>query len=487
MNFNKTSIDDLRENMLKAINNNDKHALNENFTEYIQLIGFALLSGDIFYGQFASNLEKIIDYNIKQAFSVSLKKDVIILHCNPMLVAVHTHKEVIALLKHEMLHLMNMHILRKEEITGRYDDEVINMAADCSVNQFIENLPPYMASYESFCDTFNLKRETTERKESLEYYCEKAAAKGNANNNAMNNHKQKNSQLSDLIKMMEDGSNNKPSDNNKSGNNGSGNDQPLSQQLKDLMDDYKGINPIDHDSWKESDNADIQNMENSIKALANECARKCRGNIPSEVQQLLNYMNQPPIIKWQDEFRKIAGSVKFPYKTTMLRRPRRSPKRYDLKGKISDRKVRIAIALDTSGSVGEKELNFIFTEIFNIVKTINFELTVIECDAEIQRVYTANSIKDIDLTVQGRGGTYFTPVFRYIKEEMSNSEKPDLLVFFTDGYGEYEIDPKYKPSGYQVIWVLTGNSKELSVKNPFTNKIRELDMYGKNKTRTRKF
>ena len=53
------------------------------------------------------------------------------------------------------------------------------------------------------------------------------------------------------------------------------------------------------------------------------------------------------------------------------------------------------------------------------------QATIIECDAEIQRVYTARSIKDISLEVQGRGGTSYIPVIEYIN---ANRQLQDLLL-----------------------------------------------------------
>ena len=53
--------------------------------------------------------------------------------------------------------------------------------------------------------------------------------------------------------------------------------------------------------------------------------------------------------------------------------------------------------------------------------------------------------------VKGFGGTDFRPVFDYIQKKMH--EQPDLLLFFTDGYG---TAPKRHPA-YPVMWVLTSD------------------------------
>ncbi|MHA2501978.1 MAG: VWA-like domain-containing protein, partial [Candidatus Kariarchaeaceae archaeon] len=49
---------------------------------------------------------------------------------------------------------------------------------------------------------------------------------------------------------------------------------------------------------------------------------------------------------------------------------------------------------------------------------------------------------------KGRGGTSFIPVFQWVE---NRGDIPDLLIYFTDGYGSY---PPSEP-GYPVVWVMT--------------------------------
>ena len=51
----------------------------------------------------------------------------------------------------------------------------------------------------------------------------------------------------------------------------------------------------------------------------------------------------------------------------------------------------------------------------------------------------------------GGGGTAFLPVFEWVKKNYRG--KPDMLIFFTDGYGEHPKQPDYV--NYPVIWVTT--------------------------------
>jgi len=115
----------------------------------------------------------------------------------------------------------------------------------------------------------------------------------------------------------------------------------------------------------------------------------------------------------------------------------------------------IAVAIDTSGST-ESFLPYFLSELKGIVSSFNqYEITLIECDSKINKVTKYSEWQPLDYNrfkFNGFGGTDFRPVFEYINNEM---EKPKLLVYLTDGYGEA---PK-TPPGFPVLWVITGNGK----------------------------
>ena len=61
-----------------------------------------------------------------------------------------------------------------------------------------------------------------------------------------------------------------------------------------------------------------------------------------------------------------------------------------------------------------------------------------------------------NIKIQGRGGTDFRPVFRFIKEQQEKKEIQDLkaLIYFTDGDGIY---PREKPD-YEAAFVFLGDA-----------------------------
>ena len=102
-------------------------------------------------------------------------------------------------------------------------------------------------------------------------------------------------------------------------------------------------------------------------------------------------------------------------------------------------------------------------EIYGIISTRHHDVTVIECDCQIRKVYKVRKPSDVQHKIVGRGGTLFTPVINYVNNDKHYRDA--LLIYFTDGYGESSIP---KPMTYRNIWViLDGKKEELSVKEPY--------------------
>ena len=53
-----------------------------------------------------------------------------------------------ALIKHEIYHIMFGHIKRQKQLIKKYSNFIVNTALDISINQYIENLPPWSSTIE---------------------------------------------------------------------------------------------------------------------------------------------------------------------------------------------------------------------------------------------------------------------------------------------------------------------------------------------------
>jgi hypothetical protein len=217
------------------------------------------------------------------------------------------------------------------------------------------------------------------------------------------------------------------------------------QQYMDMIRDS-------HGSWEESDDSQqMENFDDILREIVERAENKSRGTVPGHYQSLIEQLYQQPEVPWQKIFSQMVGAVKIPYRKTRLRKNRRQPQRNDLLGRLPDKTVKVCAAYDTSGSVSDEELKWGFNELFDILKCVKSDVTIIETDYHVQRTYQAKKASDVDLKPKGRGGTAFTPTFQWIKE---NNQKFDVIIYFTDGEGESRIEAD-RCGNPKVIWVVT--------------------------------
>ena len=71
---------------------------------------------------------------------------------------------------------------------------------------------------------------------------------------------------------------------------------------------------------------------------------------------------------------------------------------------------------------------------------------MIQCDTQVRDVIDFHSDEAPEITISGRGGTSFQPVFDYIAE---HGIDPDVLIYMTDLEGPMPEEPPF-----QVIWAV---------------------------------
>lgn len=154
-------------------------------------------------------------------------------------------------------------------------------------------------------------------------------------------------------------------------------------------------------------------------------------------------------IDWREAMRRFATRVRAPAHT-WSRPSRRFPDRVgELPGRTwalahgAGIKPRVVCAIDTSGSLTPAELAEIAAQLTELGSFA--EVTIVECDARVQRVYRFEGKL---ASVRGRGGTDLRPPF---EPEILARYRPDGLVYFTDGLGPF---PGRDP-GVPTLWILT--------------------------------
>ncbi len=121
----------------------------------------------------------------------------------------------------------------------------------------------------------------------------------------------------------------------------------------------------------------------------------------------------------------------------------------------------LVVAIDTSGSMSNKELTAVFGEIDALRAGFECKITVVQCDAVIQHVQEHDPWDDLvppplsgaRHRVYGRGGTDLRVPFAWLAGRLdAGTEQPDALIYCTDGYGPF---PSREPDSYPVLWILT--------------------------------
>ncbi|WP_081923265.1 vWA domain-containing protein [Clostridium amazonitimonense] len=386
------------------------------FNELLERCILSLMEGeDNFFGLFMIQTKREISFDIEWPISTEIDISSFKMYFNPWKFLNCSFEEMKSLIKHEIYHIMYGHHVRAKDLYNKYGRTPVNLAMDISVNQFIKGLPSWAAKLDNIALEFNVElRENS----TMETYAKEI--------------------YEAIQKIMREAPDKKIN-------------------LKELEDfDLESL----HNSWENP--AQSVNKEDMKELVKNTARNAHKGKSPRGLEEILAALNKVPEISWVDYLKKIIKSMPSGHRKTITRKDRRQPNRLELRGTLRDHISEILVAIDISGSITDKEIEQIFTEIFGIVKNKEVRVTVIECDDKVRRVYKLNSKKDLKPRLDKKGGTAFSPVFEYInKKSLRNS----LLIYFTDGLGEEEL--RVKPINYKTLWILTGKGERLSLKKSY--------------------
>lgn len=411
-------FEEKRNNLLKQaldIKENGKlySSFEREFFSLVENVIIDMLEGeDSFFGQFLVRIERSIRFNITWPLATIPKMQGFKMYFNPLLFLSCDKREMQALFKHEIYHIMYGHHERERVLKNKYTTIAVNLALDVSINQFIKNLP---------MDSYKLERVNREysldlkEDKPIEIYAEEIEKAIKAK----------------LSKSMNDEKN---------------------DDIGEIIDISKA-----HDVWEES-----TLNQDSIKDITKKTAISAyNGKAPKDIEGIIKAYSEKAEISWKDALKKVIPSLRAGEKKTIMRRNRRQPERLDLRGSLPNNVPEVLVAIDISASMSDGEFDKILVEVLEITRTRTNKITVIECDNEIRRVYEIKSKNDIKKRYAKIGATKFSPVFRYIRE---HNLRNSVLIYFTDGVGEKELE--VKPFRNNTIWVLTGD-EDLSLENPY--------------------
>ena len=176
------------------------------------------------------------------------------------------------------------------------------------------------------------------------------------------------------------------------------------------------------------------------------------GNIPSGVQRLIKELTNPKM-DWRTMLdQQITSIVKNDF--TWMKPSRKS---WDvdaiLPGLKNDMTIDICVAIDTSGSISDKQLKDFLSEIQGIMSQYtDYKVYVWSFDTEVHNpvMYTGDG-NIADYKLAGFGGTEFNANWKWMKD---NQVEPKKLIVFTDGYPWSSWgDPDY----CDTLWIIHSN------------------------------
>jgi predicted metal-dependent peptidase len=213
-----------------------------------------------------------------------------------------------------------------------------------------------------------------------------------------------------------------------------------------------GNAPDDGDPLDESEVHELE-AQTKIETLQAAKAAKAMGKLPANIERMIDEMINVKT-PWHDILERfMSGKIKDGHS---WKRPNR---RFIARGlyipgcDYVPRMGPIVIGVDTSGSIGQQELNEFNGHINRILETCNPEkVTVVYCDSAVNHVdYYEPDDFPVKLSPHGGGGTSFKPVIDWID---NCPDEVECLVYLTDGYGDQNNIPE---PVFPTVWLTTGS------------------------------
>ena len=185
---------------------------------------------------------------------------------------------------------------------------------------------------------------------------------------------------------------------------------------------------------------------------------KGAGGMSRELGELLE-----PKINWREVLREYVKSICSGKDASSWRRPNRRFLSSDvyMPTLISERVGHLVIGIDTSGSIGGKELNDFLSEVKSIAEEVmpeRVDLLYWDCEVAAHEMYEATNVADIVTSTKpaGGGGTSPSCVTRYLKD---NAIKPECTIMLTDGYVGSDWGGQWD---CPVLWVIVNGNTSVA-------------------------
>lgn len=359
----------------------------------------------LYYAHMIGQCSIKIDENMPAPAGVMFSIDHYNLYINPQKFDEYTLVERLAILKHEMLHILYGHLDRIESRIHL----PWNYATDCGLNQHIDenHLPKNCVNPKTLGEMLGCD---VPKNESAEFYYE-------------------------LIK------NNAPDPEDGDGGNGSGEGHP---QLLD-----------DHAIWQES-TGDVELQQDVTKKMIEKAQSetiKSKGKVPAECSEWLKMFTRKSEVNWKKVLRGIVGNKRVGKRPTIMRSDRRFPSREDLRGKTKDRMFNLLVVGDVSGSMSDEAIINTLGEVRHICDITKTSVDLIQVDTEAFKPEKLDKKTKV-VERKGFGGTYLSSALDMAKAHGIDYQ---AVVVLTDGGLFHNDIDVFAALNKKVIWLIEEN------------------------------
>ena len=252
-------------------------------------------------------------------------------------------------------------------------------------------------------------------------------------------------------------------------------DQENSDPNQDGSDQQSSTDDFDNDTQQSSDADSDENSEEAQELAAQPAALSPQeqeelsiqwqqrlagaaqqamqaGKLGGSMARMVDFMLQPKLPWRMLLARYMTASARDDYSYSRPSSRRGDPAIFP---SMRSAQINIAVGIDISGSVDDKEMSEFMSEVDAIKANMRARITLLPCDAALAEgapwVFEPWDEIKLPNELKGGGGTDFSPVFEWLDLQ---DQLPDLLVYFTDCQGDFpEIEPNYP-----VIWLVKGKS-----------------------------
>ncbi len=311
--------------------------------------------------------------------------------------------------------------------------ELANVAGDMPINHDLRVAGWKLPDWVIYPESFNLKPGLT-----LEQYYSQL---------------QDNSQLQKLFAQAANGGgvsngkpgNGKPSIGPCSGQCGGVANNPVNKEVEKELDAKYGRHAAEKEQIKAATQRDINQY---IQAHG-------RGSATGFSEEKIEFKKRTFSINWRRELRhaftRATGRLEMGGTSYSYANPsNRSILMGVVRPGLVSRQIVFTFVRDTSGSMGQSQLNSANSIIISIMGKIGVhQVWLLDADTEVKRKPTLVTLRDIPyLEALGRGGTSFIQPLEAVAKL---KPRPDICVYLTDGDGTAPLKP---PRGLQVVWCI---------------------------------